>query len=299
MISFGSAAAAAAAACSDDATSVGVAFEDAGPAAASADASAVDAKVQSSFATMRIAHLAERAPAIDFCYQGARSGATVGPVRKASSLSGATDGGDAGGGGFSFGDVSRYFSLESAGPITISIVPAGSTSCGSATALATASVTLDPGKNATVVFFGEATDGGPKPIAAFVDDTNTVGGRARIRIIHGAEGFGAFAARVATTGTALLAERVDPRRTGAPSALVPVDTLGYATIAPIDASAALALDFFDGGAPPWQSATRDLGLVGGSLHTAFAVKDGSGSVDVVWCADEQSAFDRTSCIRLP
>jgi hypothetical protein len=279
---------------------VEVTNEDAAPPTPSAGDGGGDARAEPVRATMRLAHLAEGVGAIDFCYQGARSGAAVGPVRKSSIQQDAGNAGDAGDLGFAFRDVSRYFTIESSGPLAISIVPAGAASCSNAAALATANVTLDPGKRATVVFFAESRDGGAaRPLASFVDDANTVGGRARVRIIHGADGFGTFAARAATSATTLLAERVEPRRASTSSAIVPVDTLGYATVDPITASAALAIDFLDAGASPWQSTPRDLGLGGGSLHTAFVVEDGSGSVDVVWCADEQNAFDLTSCIRLP
>jgi hypothetical protein len=294
LVSFASAAAAAGAACTDTAVAVEVGNEDAGGFGTPTSDGGGDARTDLPVAQMRVAHVAEGMGAIDFCYKGARSGASIGPVRRASAPA---DAGDAGDPGIAYGDVSRYFTLESAGSMTITIVSAGAASC--ASALAAADVTLDPGKSATVVVFAQSTDGGPRPLSAFVDDPNTAGGKARVRVVHGADRFGALAARAATTTTTLIAERVEPRRVSSASAIVPVDTLGYATIEPIATPASLAIDFLDASAPSWQSGARDLALVGGSLHTAFVLVDGTSSVDVVWCADQQNIGDRTSCLRLP
>jgi hypothetical protein len=287
---------AASSACNDDGRSVGVESDDGGGADPLVDGGAADTAAEPPFATMRLAHLAPGASAIDFCYQGARSGGTVGPVRKAAAADGG-DGGDAGERGLAYGEVTRYIDLETSGPLSIAIVGASATSC--ASPLAVAEVTLDPGKRSTVALFGRTIDGGPPPLTAFVDDPNTSGSKARVRLVHGAPRAGAVSARVVTNGTTLLAERVEPRRASSPSAIVPVDTLGYATIAPISVPAAIAVDFLDAGTLPWQSTARDLSLGAGSLHTGFVIDDGTPAIDLVWCADEQIVGERTSCTLVP
>jgi hypothetical protein len=285
------------ASCTDAGPTVDLGIGDGGPPDPTVDTDAGDAAPGRLLATVRFAHLAAGVGAIDFCYQGTRSGASIGPVWKPA----AGDGGDAGNGDagrreIAFGEASRYFTLEAAGPLSIAVVLAGASSC--ANPIAVAEVTLDPGKRSTVVLFGRSADGGPPPLAAFVDDPNTSGSKARVRVIHGAPGVGAFAARVATSATILLAERVEPRRASSPSAVVPVDSLGYATIEPVVAPASIAVDFLDAATAPWQSGPRPLELGAGSLHTAFVIDDGS-AIDLLWCADDKNVGERGSCALIP
>lgn len=285
---------AAAVACGEGDASLETSRPDASARELSTDAAPSDASDGRLVTTIRLVHAARGVGPVDLCYKAARS-TFVGPVQKTPAPGAGDDGGLEGGtdagSSLGFGEVLPYVTLAESGPMTLALVAAGSTSCSSP--LATADVTLDPGKLHTVVFFGLPVDGGPRPLAAFVDDPVTVGGRARVRVLHAASRFGPLAARVATSTTTLLAERVEPRSVPSPSAVVPVDALGYATVAPVTGPASLAIDFFDGAQAPWQSAPQDLELAGGSLHTAFVLDDGA-EIDVLWCADE-----RTACTRIP
>lgn len=277
--------------------------------------------------TMRLAHLAEDLGPVDFCYQAARTGSSIGPVFRGPSAP-ANDAGDAeveagvdatapldagddaeAGAArvLTYRGVSKYLTLAATGTLTISVVPAGATSC--ASPLATGDVTLDPGKLATVVLFGghDGDGGGAASLVAFTDDRTTKDDEARVRVVHGALGSpsraaaGPLAVRIVAAQTTGIAERVDPRSVSSPSQGIPVDALGYATIPPVPAPNAIAIGSaaVDGGADagvaPWQSADTDLDLRGGSLHTAFVVQADPIGFEVVWCADTTTTGDGTAC----
>lgn len=285
--------------------------------------------------TMRIAHLAPGVGPIDFCYRPATSGAFVGPVLGAPA-SPRTDAGDVDADLFdpldgsppedsgerpdaeagvarsaSHRTVSKYLNLQAAGPIAIAIVEAGATSC--AKALATADVTLDPGKLSTVVVFGRHADGGiAVDVGAFTDDRTTEADKLRVRIIHaalgtaGVLGAGPLAVRAVGAKTTVLADRVEPRRASTPSQSVTVDNLGYVTAPPMSPPVSIAVGpaSTDGGADagfdPWQSHSRDLELRGGSLHTGFVLTGASDAkFAVLWCADTTTSGDQTSCELVP
>jgi hypothetical protein len=280
--------------------------------------------------TMRLAHLAADLGPVDFCYRTARSAAFAGPVlgggigdpkRDAGADGGAEDAsseaGDAGleagdgdGGAASVGyrTVSRYLTLEASGPLTIALVAPGATSC--ATPLFTADVTLDPGKLATVAIVGlDANDGGAggRAVVAFIDDRTTTPEKARVRMVNAAFGTAAaptspaaLAVRAVGAQTLTLAERVEPKKAGSPSATVPVDSLGYATIAPLPSPAQLAVgaaaDTADAAVDSWVSAAGELRLNGGSLHTGFVLTGESPKpFEVLWCTDTSTSGDRTTC----
>lgn len=295
-----------------------------------------DAQSAAPMSTMRLAHLAPGAGPIDFCYRPATSGAFVGPVLgapasprgdagdvdadllsdplDASPPEEAGEGPDAEAGvarSASYRTVSKYLNLQAAGPITIAIVEAGATSC--ANALATADVTLDPGKLSTIVVFGRVADGGlAVEIAAFTDDRMTEPDKLRVRIIHAAlgttavPGAGPLAVRAVGAKTTVLADRVEPRRASTPSQAVTVDNLGYVTAPPMSPPVTIAVGpaSTDGGADagfdPWQSQSRDLELRGGSLHTGFVLSGASDATfEVLWCADTTTSGDQTSCELVP
>lgn len=220
----------------------------------------------------------------------------------------------------SFGSVTKYLVLQSSGPMTIALVEGGATSC--ADPIAKGDVTLDPGKLSTVGVFSRPGDGGVTlEIAAFTDDRTTASDDVRVRVIHAALGTsyaraeGAIAVRASAAKTTVLADRIEPRRAATESEAVQVDALGYVTATPIPPPAAVAIGPAptDGGADagfePWLSKPYDLGLTGGSLHTAFvlhaaaapapAVVDAAlprkGAFLVLWCADTTTEGDRTRC----
>jgi hypothetical protein len=223
--------------------------------------------------------------------------------------------GDLDGGSPSVGyrSVSRYLTLEASGPLTIALIAPGATSC--AAPLFTADVTLDPGKLSTVAIVGILDgDAGAAPLAlvAFTDDRTTTSAMARVRMIHAALGIpggrqaaGTLAVRASSAQTVTIAEQLEPRKAGAPSAAVPVDSLGYATLAPIPSPAQLAVGAAamtgpattDAASDSWVSQSGALDLRGGSLHTGFVLTgDGQQPFEVLWCTDTSTSGDRTTCV---
>ncbi len=330
---------ASAASCGDEGASRHLgARGDGGNAPVHAGGSPNDAAREPPMATMRIAHLAPGTGPIDFCYQPPTSGTFVGPVLSAPTardagpdaddLDGAlppatepdaSDDLDDDDGGTSLGledgelrpasyrTVSKYLNVQGAGRIRIAVIAAGATSC--ANALAIGDVTLDPGKLATVVVFGRRGDGGMAlEIGAFIDDRTTEPDKIRVRIVHAALGddntpaADAIAVRAVGATTAVLADRVEPRRAATPSQPVGVDNLGYVTAPPMSPPVAVAIGpaptsgGADGGFDPWLSAPKDLELRGGSLHTGFVLTGASASTfELVWCADTTTSGAQTKC----
>jgi len=286
--------------------------------------------------TMRLAHVAADLGPVDFCYRTAKSTSFEGPVLGGGlggpKRDGGADGGEddaAGGGDPDAGDdagdgeagaaapasvayrsVSRYLSLDASGPLTIALVAPGATSC--ATPLFMADVTLDPGKLATVAIVGlAANDGGAgdRGLVAFIDDRTTTADKARVRMVNAAFGGApssppegtALAVRAVGAQTLTLAERVEPKKAGSPSAAVPVDSLGYATIDPLPSPAQLAVGAAadtksDAAVDSWVSSAGELGLHGGSLHTGFILTgEDQKPFEVLWCTDTSTSGDRTTC----
>jgi hypothetical protein len=298
-----------------------------GPADASAPAT-----------TMRLAHVSEDLGPVDFCYRLAKTSSFEGPVLggglggvtpgdagdasdgDASATADPLDGGNEGGtdeagadGGaprVGYRTVSRYLTLTASGPLTIALVAPGSTSC--ASPLFTADVTLDPGKLSTVAILGRtsADAGGDAALAlvAFTDDRMTMPAKARVRMIHAALGTAtrspasALSVRAAASQTVTVAERVEPKKASAPSAAVPVDSLGYATIEPVPSPAQLAVGAAamptpsDASSDSWVSQAGSLDLRGGSLHTGFVLSGGDAQpFEVLWCTDTSTTGDVTTC----
>lgn len=287
---------------------------------------------------MRLAHLAPHLGPVDFCYQAARTGTFIGPVLNGTSAP-KDDAGDAeasapaspdastldANAGTEAGSlpsatyrtVTKYLNLEAAGPITLSIVEGGARSC--ANAIATADVTLDPGKLSTVALMNRPGDGGVNgvEVTSFTDDRTTNASKIRVRVIHAALGrTGAFAipaagplaARVVSaTKATVLTDRVEPRRASTASQAIPVDELGYTTADPVSPPSTIAIGpaATDGGADAgfetWQSKPpKDLDLRGDSLHTAFVLSgenlsSPTGDFEVLWCADTTTAGDQSAC----
>jgi hypothetical protein len=221
---------------------------------------------------------------------------------------------DAGAPSVTYRTVSRYVSLDVSGPLTIALVAPGSPSC--ATPLFTADVTLDPGKLSTVAIIGrDATeDGGDAgdgklSLVAFTDDRSITPDKARVRMIHaafgltgGREAAGPLAVRATASQTVTVADHVDPKKQASPSATVPVDSLGYATIVPLPSPAQLAVGAAagtpavdDASIDSWVSAAGELGLSGSSLHTGFILTGVAQPFEVLWCTDTTTVGDRTTC----
>jgi hypothetical protein len=259
----------------------------------------------SSLATLRLAHLAPELGAIDFCY-AALTGSLEGPILgggvPASDAAVEADGSDASvdasATGFAYGAVTKYFSLKATGTITIALVHAGATSCTSP--IAEGTVTLDPGKLSTAAVFGSsAPDGGDAgastTILAFIDDRETRADRARVRMIHGAT-VGALSVSVTGASTTVVAGRLEPKKATTASQMIPVDALGFATIAPVAPPASLVVSPLgsDGGSTT-TTTPADLDLRGDSLHTGFVLDGTDGGLSVLWCADKSTTAELTAC----
>jgi hypothetical protein len=224
----------------------------------------------------------------------------------------AADSTDGGAASVGYRTVSRYLTLGASGPLSIALVAPGATSC--ATRLFVADVTLDPGKLSTVAIVGRpGEDAGDPPLAivAFIDDRMTVADKARVRMVHTAFGTsggrapaGALAVRASGATTLPLAELVEPGKVAASSAVVPVDSLGYATIAPLPSPAQLAVSAAAGAGPTapsdasadsWLSAAGELDLRGGTLHTGFILSSEDQPYEVLWCTDTATSGSRALC----
>lgn len=321
-------------ACSDDVSEEP--FEPTqGDAGASIPEAAVPTKDADAPATIvRIAHLGADLEAVDFCYRTAKSATFEGPVLSkgigdpkrdagtdaatdadsdAGALDAATDA-DAGlpDGGFPSvapRTLTRYLTLPASGALKIALVPQGATSC--ASPLATGDVTLDPGKLNTVAIVGRlrsdaSADG--LGLVSFVDDGATLPAQARVRMVHAALGneeraaSPALAARAVGSKTVTIASRIEPRKVGSPSTTIPVDSLGYAAIAPVPAPAQLAVGGadalgMDAAVEGWVSEAGDLGLTGASIHTGFVLTGTTSAVpfEVLWCSDTSTVGDLTVC----
>jgi hypothetical protein len=100
-----------------------------------------------------------------------------------------------------------------------------------------------------------------------------------------------------------IAARVEPTKAASPSATVPIDSLGYATVAPVPSPATLAVGAAasptasDAAIDSWVSQGVDLGLRGASLHTGFVLTgEDQESFEVLWCTDTSTSGDRTTCV---
>jgi hypothetical protein len=327
----------------DSATNDPVPQGDSGPPPIGLDAHPNDNDAESPMSTMRLAHLAPHLGPVDFCYQAARTGTFIGPVLNGTAAPKDDGGGDAEAGlptgtldasalldantpgveagalpSATYRTVTKYLNLEAAGPITLSIVEGGSRSC--ANAIATADVTLDPGKLSTVALFSKRGDGGVNSVevVSFTDDRTTDGAKIRVRVIHAALGktgtfaiapAGPLAARVVSaTKATVLTDRVEPRKVSTASQAIPVDALGYTTADPVSPPASIAIGpaATDGGADAgfetWQSKSKDLDLRGDSLHTAFILSgenlsspNAGDDFEVLWCADTTTTGDQSAC----
>jgi hypothetical protein len=300
--------------CGSDDGPLGYVDDDAGKANTRSDAAAGDADAEAPLSTLRLAHMATGVGPVDFCYQAARAGSFEGPVLGGPSTT-VDDAGaagdadadadasiedqDAGRPSVTYGAVSKYFTLAATGTIVVEIVPAGAR-CSEPIAQGT--VTLDPGKLSTVVFFAEESDASAAAVVGFVDDRDTLADKARVRIIH-ASAAGPIAVRANTSRTTTLAERVDPRHASEATPSIPVDALGFATVTPIPPPVTLVVDPIEQDASAdaapsktatWASAAGDLDLRGDSLHTGFVLDEDGGFV-VLWCADKSTVGDRTAC----
>lgn len=319
-------------ACSDDASEEP--FEPTqGDAGGTIPEAAVPAKDADAPATIvRVAHLGADLDAVDFCYRTAKSATFEGPVlgkgigdpkrdagtdaatdadADASALDAASDPDaslpDGGFPSIAPRTLTRYLTLPASGALKIALVQQGATSC--ASPLATADVTLDPGKLNTVAIVGRyrsdaSADG--LGLVSFIDDGATLPAQARIRMVHAALGNDqrsaspALAARAVGSKVVTIASRIEPRKVGSPSTTIPVDSLGYAAIAPVPAPAQLAVGGadalgMDAAVEGWVGEAGDLGLTGASIHTGFVLTGTTTPFEVLWCTDTSTAGDLTLC----
>lgn len=210
-----------------------------------------------------------------------------------------------------FGQVSALERLPAAGTLDIALVPPYQLSC--ATVKATGQVTLDPGKTATVTVMGlQSADGGSDSALRIKAFTDEIGDPqlALVRVVHAALGAAGDAPAPPLTfqiGTTVVAPDVEPASVPAASSTSAIDTLGYATVAPLTSPAPIELFSWtdagvDGSAPAGHTWTTPFfveGIATGTSHTAFVVSLGSGALGVAWCADALPNSPTGACVLEP
>ncbi len=229
----------------------------------------------------------------------------------AASADGSASDGEAedGGGppGLAYLHVSAYAPLRGAGTFDLAIVAAGQGSC--TAPIVEARVTLDAGKQSTVVLLGlTSVDGGPQAAAvvAFTDDRTVASESTRTRFIHAALGTtssapeGPLQAGIVTgTTTIPFAATILPQQAATPGVTPAVDVLGYHTDGLLAAPQAVTLGpAADAGGAAWTGAPSDLGLEAASVHTAFVVSDPQGALAVLWCSDTTEGNQAPTCVTL-
>jgi hypothetical protein len=274
--------------------------------------------------TLRLVHLAEGLPAIDFCTRSGEADLFDGPVlgrdrprdagsaRPDGSMADAgtaldaeptdgavTDASDAGSAGVVPTSASQYVSVDGSGTIELAIVPAGQGSCGQP--LARGRITLDPGRLKTVIVHSAASEGGVSAgVVAYDDTTDVTPQRASLRLVYASSTGASLRATLYGSLTTQLG-RLEPLgvlRAEADASVV--DSLGYASVDPRPAPATLGIAEATATDAELPSATSgaDLGLAGGSVHTGFLVRRGAES-SLLYCNDFATDGPRTQCTVLP
>ena len=263
----------------------------------------------------RLVHLSESNSSIDICYRAIGTSDFSGPVLAekanfgdagttdsgsivdgaASAVDGATDGAAStvhslGASALARLGVSPVISLSTPGTLEIAIVDGDHPTCNSP--LVSATLTLDAGKTAWLAVVGKAADGGASSLAVkrYVVDTRPDELRARVRVVHAAaEHPVPLDLSVSSEQITPLARGVLPYATTLTGVNPPLDSLGYASVAPVapptmfvvsPSEPALAVD----GGSTWTSAFTDLSLTAGSVHTAFVTDEGP-SYAIVSCSE--------------
>lgn len=275
--------------------------------------------------TLRLVHVAEGLPSIDFCTRSGEADLFDGPVLgrdrprdagvarpdgaatdaiafvDAEPRDGAlADASDAGGSGVVPMSASQYVSVEGSGTLELVVVPAGQGSCGQP--LARGRITLDPGRLKTVVVHALESDGGAAAGVVAYDDTgDVVPQRASLRLVYASSPGSPLRATLYGSLTTQLG-RLEPLGVlRAEADASTVDTLGYASIDPRPAPATLGIaetTTTDAALPAVATSGADLGLSGGSVHTGFLVRRGAAS-SLLYCNDFATDGPRTQCAVLP
>jgi hypothetical protein len=95
-----------------------------------------------------------------------------------------------------------------------------------------------------------------------------------------------------------LAPQMEPRHVASQSTSPPVDALGYTTVTPLTAQAALKIDQLgDAGTGTWNTMPTDPGLTAKSLHSAF-VLSWYKSAAFFWCGDADAVGLVADCTAL-
>jgi hypothetical protein len=223
--------------------------------------------------------------------------------------------------------LTRYLHLDAAGTFELAVLPVGAASCSEA--YFTQAVTLDSDLLTTIVlvqtrpgplgtprsYLGDESV--PFGLLTFTDELGTGSELARTRFINtvipsAAEaGTGALSIAILNTTADLapLASVVEPDMATSPSQVPPiVDAFGYhdgyaMSGACSDASSigCLSLRIAPAGggtALPWTSASEDLGLGPGSVHTAFILSGVGVEFKVLWCSDLSQRTALTDCVTI-
>ncbi len=275
---------------------------------------------------VRLVHLSDSSSPIDFCYRAIGTTDFSGPVLAETSLSadaGPVDSGAPLDGGSSDSAVdgaapivkvptlgasalahlsaSPIISLPTPGTLELAIVNGEHPTCNSP--LVSATLTLDAGKTAWIALVGEdGGDGGVSSLSVkrLIVDTRPDDMHARIRVMHAATAQpGPIDVSVTSELTTALATGIVRFATTLTSRSPALDSLGYATIAPVSPPtmfliAPSDLDAGDGDSGAWwASAFTDLGLTAGSVHTAFVASNGT-ALSVLSCSEVGSG----ECVRV-
>jgi hypothetical protein len=256
-------------------------------------------------AYVRVAQLSPALGAVDFCLRPKGAAYFDGPKFMAQTP--ATDASDGGAIGVPFPGVSGYFQVAATGTTEVAIVSASDTSCSSPKLVGM--VTIDPNKRMTIAVIGamKDADAGTRAlgIEAFIDDTQPHADAARVRVIHAAmgsaidPGYGSLSASIGFGNQVdPIAGRIDPRRAGTTSSVVPVvDAFGYAKHAPIAGQSSLRFGSLANMSGPWSTLPADLGLGANAVKTAFVVSTGN-AMSVLLCGDLPSGGE-TPCQLYP
>ncbi len=301
------------------------------------DASQVPTEAGARVGTLRVVHAAVGLPALDFCTRTGPQDLYAGPVlgggrardggpapdaadadavdaQTPDASDAAANAPDAAAVGVSYLTASQYVSVEGSGTVEIAMVAAGSGSC--AQPLAVGAITLEPGKLKTALVHltgpAQGADAGPADakadtgdaarertlasVTAFDDAPDVSPNRATLRLIYASAGGKSLLATLYATRTTTLGTLAPLAALRAEADAAPVDTLGYASVEPGPPPTTLGLRE-EGAASPSLSALADLGLTGGSLHTAFVVRDGEKN-EILYCNDVNTVGPRTQCFVL-
>jgi hypothetical protein len=199
-----------------------------------------------------------------------------------------------------FGQMTGFVSIPAIGTLDIALVSPNQLSCNDPAFIGR--VTLDPGKNATVVVMGlstpEAGPGSGLVMKSFTDEPADPA-TARVRLVHAALGWPGEDAPTPALAVTLAGQvTVDLAPTDTPVASTSplVDALGYVVAPTFAGPAPVSLSTLgDAGTHTWTTDFFQLDLQPGASLSAFVVSQAGGALGLVWC-DAQSVVVPGACV---